>query len=92
MKQKQYRNSKDGTENGIDGIENGTENDVDGIEKITDRVLVLLNEDNGISKKTIAEKLGIGTTTVSRHIKVLKEKDMIERIGGDKGGYWKVKQ
>jgi len=32
MRQKQYRNSKDDTENGIDGIENGTENDVDGIE------------------------------------------------------------
>ena len=81
-----------GAENGADGIENGIENDGNGIEKVTDRVFALINENNGISKKAIATKLGIGTTTVSRHIKILKDKGAIKRKGGDKGGYWEVKQ
>jgi ATP-dependent DNA helicase RecG len=83
---------KNGAESGIDGIGNGTENGIDGIEKVTDRVLALINEDNGISKKAIAEKLRIGTTTVSRHIKILKNKGVIKRAGGDKGGCWEIKQ
>jgi hypothetical protein len=47
---------KNGAEIGIDGIANGTENDIDGIEKVTDKVLALINEDNGISKKNKTER------------------------------------
>lgn len=39
----------------------------------------------------ISKKLGIGTTTVSRYIKALREKGILERIDGGKGGYWKIK-
>lgn len=67
--------------NGIDnGIESGIENDI----------LSLIKENKKISKKNIAKELKIGTTTVSRYIKILREKNIIERIGS-KGGYWKIK-
>ena len=77
----------DGAENGADGAENGA----DILTAKEKDILVLIKEDHSISRKAIAEKLGIGTTTVYRHIDSLKEKGVIERIGSDKGGYWKVK-
>ena len=65
-----------------------------GAEKMTVRekeIIDLIKEDNRISRTSIAQKLGIGTTTVYRYIDSLKTKGIIERIGGDKGGYWKIK-
>ena len=38
----------------------------------------------------MAEKLGISRKTVALRIKTLKEKGIIERIGSDKKGYWKI--
>ena len=43
-----------------------------------------------MSRKTIAQNLGISTATVARDVDSLKTKGIIERIGGDKGGYWKI--
>ena len=43
-----------------------------------------------ISSAKIAEKLGINERTVKRDIKELREKGVIERIGGDYGGEWKI--
>ena len=86
-----------GAESGIDGIGNGIDSDADdtenGIEKLVGKeveVINLIKQDKSISKKTISQKLGIGTSTVSRYIKTLKEKGIIERVNGDKGGYWKI--
>ena len=75
------------------GADSGADNSVDGAEEFTAKerdILILIKEDNSISRKAIAEKLGIGTTTVYRYIDSLKDKGVIERIGGDKGGYWKI--
>jgi len=38
----------------------------------------------------ISERLKISLSTVRRRIKNLREKGIIERIGSDKTGYWKV--
>ena len=54
-------------------------------------IIDLIKKDNYISRTSIAQKLDIGTTTVYRYIDSLKTKGIIERIGGDKGGYWKIK-
>ena len=49
-----------------------------------------LMEDPGYSYSAIAKKLSIGRTTVSTRIKALKDKGLIERIGSDKYGYWRI--
>lgn len=75
------------TENVGDDIQNDTE-------KILDKeaeIIALIKGDKKISKKAISQKLKIGTATVSRYIKALKEKGILERINGDKGGYWEMK-
>lgn len=80
-----------GTDNGIDGTESGIESEAEKVAGREVEIIALIQGDNSISKKTIAEKLGIGTTSVSRYIDSLKAKGVIERIGGDRGGYWKIK-
>jgi ATP-dependent DNA helicase RecG len=80
-------------ENGAGSAENGAENGAGGAEKLTTKekeIIQLMKEDNTISRRNIAEKLGIGTTTVYRYIDSLKTKGVIKRAGGDKGGYWKI--
>ena len=38
----------------------------------------------------IAGNLGISKKTVAEHIKALKEKGIIERVGNNKTGHWKI--
>ena len=41
-----------------------------------------------ISKKEMAEKLGISTTAIDKNINQLKKKGLLLRVGPDKGGHW----
>ena len=87
-------NGTNGIESGTkNGIENGTKKNTNGIEKVIgveSDILALIIKDNRITKRSIALKLGIGATSASRHINSLKDKGIIERMGGRKGGYWRV--
>ena len=53
-------------------------------------VLELIKENPKITRKELSEKLGINSSAIQRHIQKLKTEGLIERIGGDKGGYWKI--
>ena len=64
------------------------------IQKLTDRqtaVLQVINSDNKISYRAIAEKMNINESAVLKHVEILKEKGYIERIGGTRGS-WKIKK
>jgi ATP-dependent DNA helicase RecG len=87
--------TENGIDNGADGADNGADGADNGAEKLTQRereIILLIKEDNSISRKAIAERLNMGTTTVYRYIDSLKVKGILERIGGDRGGYWKIKK
>ena len=65
--------------------------------KATDRVtdnerdlLLLLAEDPGYTMPKLSEKMCISRKTVAQRLKQLKEKGIIERIGSDRKGYWKI--
>lgn len=63
-------------------------------DKVTDRereVLELIIIDPGYTTAQIAEKMSVSRKTISSYIKSLKEKDLIERVGSDRKGYWKIK-
>lgn len=53
-------------------------------------ILKLINSDPTISKSEMAEKLNISTTAVDKHVRKLREKGILVREGGAKGGYWKL--
>ena len=52
-------------------------------------VLELITENPKITRSELSETLGINPSAIQRHIQKLKNEGIIERIGGDKGGYWK---
>ena len=53
-------------------------------------VLALIEKNNKITITQISVNLEIGRDTVKEYIKRLKEKQKITRIGGNRGGYWKI--
>ena len=54
------------------------------------RILQLLASNSHLTIKELSETLGISTTAVENNINRLKQKNLLMRVGGDKGGYWKV--
>lgn len=50
----------------------------------------IMIESPTVSAAQIASKIGISINGVQYHIKKLKAKGEIERVGSDRGGYWKV--
>lgn len=53
-------------------------------------VLELLADDPNLSVPQLAKRLEKSELTIHRAIRVLREAGRLERIGPDKGGYWKV--
>jgi len=53
-------------------------------------VLELIKENPKITRGELSDKLEINPSAIQRHIQKLKTEGLIERIGGDKGGYWKI--
>ena len=59
-------------------------------EKTTEKILKLIMDNPQISQDKIAEIIGITVDGVFWNIKKLKAKCIIERVGSDKNGYWKI--
>lgn len=55
-------------------------------------ILELIAENSTISAKQLAQQLNTTDRTVEREIKKLKESGIIERIGADRGGFWKIRE
>ena len=53
-------------------------------------VLKLINENPKISRRELVKKLGINPSAIQKHLGALKEKGVLRRVGGAKGGYWVV--
>lgn len=58
-----------------------------------DKVLLILNamqQDPKVSAAKIAIQLGVSSRSVEKHIRNMREKGIIRRIGPDKGGFWEI--
>ena len=93
----EFRNISDGFQVTVFGeaVDDVTEKDgeKDG-EKINNRqkeILSLIQTSPNISAEELASRIGINTRNMEKNIAKLKALGIIERIGEDKGGYWKVK-
>lgn len=53
-------------------------------------ILELLQKNNAISIRELAEQLDVTTKTIQRDLDKLKSQNIIRRSGQDKGGYWEV--
>lgn len=70
--------------NSASGTENGTQIDTENL------ILDILKRTPDITQKDLSEKTNISLRTVKRIIQQLKEKGIIERVGSDRKGYWKI--
>ena len=62
-------------------------------DKLTDKeqkTLELLLEDPGYTASQLAQKLLVSRVSATKYLKALKEKGIIERIGSDRSGHWKI--
>ena len=55
------------------------------------KVLELITVQTDISLSEIADRLGVSYKTVQRVVADLKKIGAIERVGGRRKGYWKIK-
>ena len=55
-----------------------------------EKVWRLMKQDPYITTKQIADAVGLSIRGIEENIKKLKREGRIRRIGGDKGGHWKV--
>ena len=53
-------------------------------------IIKLMQNNPKIAITALADELGISTTAIEKHIKTLKEQNIIQRIGGAKGGHWEI--
>ncbi|MFA5427422.1 MAG: RNA-binding domain-containing protein [Sulfurimonas sp.] len=53
-------------------------------------IIKFMQSNPKIAITALATELGISTTAIEKHIKILKEQNIIKRIGGAKGGHWEI--
>jgi ATP-dependent DNA helicase RecG len=55
-------------------------------------ILGLIIRDPRVSKKAMAQAIGISTTAIDKNLTKLKQRGILRRVGPDKGGHWEVVQ
>ncbi|HIV79527.1 MAG TPA: putative DNA binding domain-containing protein [Candidatus Avanaerovorax faecigallinarum] len=70
--------------------ENVTDKVTDTLDETSLKILNLISIDPAYTTTYIADKMALSRKTVSLRLKMLKEKGLVERIGSDRKGYWKL--
>ena len=58
--------------------------------KSSEKILRLIQNNPSISAREIAEKMGQSARNIEKHLRNLRSKHRIRRLGPTKGGYWEV--
>lgn len=58
--------------------------------KTSDKILVLLKEDNNRTAKELSEIIGVSDRAVEKQLAKLQQLGKLRRIGSDKAGHWEV--
>lgn len=86
---------------GIDGVYVSNGDDAEDIneqsgqkeeEKTIDTILQIIKDNPSITRKILAQTVGISPSAIQKHINRLKADGTIVRHGGDRGGYWEIPQ
>ncbi len=56
------------------------------------KILELIKQNPKISRKELCDELKINPSAIQKHIEKLKTANVIERIGGAKGGEWRINE
>lgn len=55
-----------------------------------DLILSIIRKNTAVSLRELAQKLDVSSKTIQRDLNQLKRKNVVYRIGSDKGGHWKL--
>ena len=55
------------------------------------KIIAVLSKDPHVSATKLAEKFGVTEKTIKRDLQLLKQQNLITRVGADKNGYWKLR-
>ena len=72
--------------------QNVTENVTENVAEKETKIVELIMQNPFVTTSAMASYLSVTRMTISRIIKKLKEKGIVVRVNGDKGGYWKIIQ
>lgn len=67
-----------------------TDKVTDTLDETSLKILNLLAVDPAYTTTFLSENLSLSRKTVSLRLKMLKENGLIERVGSDRKGYWKL--
>jgi ATP-dependent DNA helicase RecG len=73
------------------GQKGGQKNWTENLNKTQKRIINLLENNPKMTQNDLAKELNLGRTSITSNIKKLKENEIIERVGTDRNGYWKIK-
>lgn len=62
-----------------------------GLSELQGKIMNAIADNPYVSYTKLVELLKVNRSTVMRNIKQLKDKNLIERIGTNNDGYWKIK-
>ena len=54
------------------------------------KIITMILDNNTVSKSKLSKEIKISTTAIDKNIKKLKEKEILNRVGPDKGGHWEI--
>lgn len=80
---------KSGSEKNVFGSEKNTNGSKNKTE-INRGIIAAIKRNPKVSAAEIAMQLGLSSRAVEKRIKLLREHDIIRRVGPDKGGHWEV--
>lgn len=60
------------------------------VRRTAQQIIDCLIEDPGLTREKLAEKLGKSESTIKEHLGKLQALEIIQRVGANKNGYWKV--
>jgi ATP-dependent DNA helicase RecG len=84
-----YENS-DGIVNAASNPTKLVEGLVEGLVESQKKIVRLINQKPTISKRELAEHIGISTTAIDKNLDSLKAKNIIRRVGSNKSGHWEI--
>jgi len=54
------------------------------------KIIQMLILNSEVTIPEMAEQIGISERSIERNLRILQKNKKIERVGPDKGGYWKM--
>ena len=70
-----------------DGVADGL---AERVAESQEKILQLVRRNPQVSRKAMAEEIGVSTTAIHRNLAKLKEKGLLRRVGPARGGHWEV--